>query len=548
MIMSLKFEKLNLFFDRIKTVGFWQRIFDWRQIRTLSYDAYEEFKELESSLGRIALEADQSKNLIAVLNNDIDHLKADKIKLESSLQTINEKCVGIGAELSDSKSLVASKEETIRQSLKKINEQEISITALDGKITNLSSENSQLKKELSDVKSSEASKEETIRQSLKQINEQGISITVLDGKITNFTGENSLLKKELSDVKSSAASKEETIRLSERKINDQEKELAILKERINQLSNEVSQLKQKNTVHEQTEADRKIHYEKEVATLTTITEKIQDERQKEINDRQADEIARLEGMKETWGKHQENVKNIIKTICQKHTIEYIEQVPFKGSPDNTIRICEEFVIFDAKSPSSEDLKNFPLYIKTQTESVKKYIKEDSVRKDIFLVIPSNTVDVIESFSYNMADYNVYIVTIDVLEPLILTLKKIEEYEFVNQLSPEERENICRVIGKFAHMTKRRIQIDHFFARQFLDILTKCETDLPGEILEKVIEFEQSEKLNPPQEKRAKQILTQILETDSGKIQKEAEAKAIIFPTSLQKNLKSIPLYEGEDSG
>lgn len=148
----------------------------------------------------------------------------------------------------------------------------------------------------------------------------------------------------------------------------------------------------------------------------------------------------------------------------------------------------------------------------------------------------------------MADYNVYIVTIDVLEPLILTLKKIEEYEFVNQLSPEERENICRVIGKFAHMTKRRIQIDHFFARQFLDILTKCETDLPGEILEKVIEFEQSEKLNPPQEKRAKQILTQTLETDSGKIQKEAEAKAIIFPTSLQKNLKSIPLYEGEDSG
>ena len=146
----------------------------------------------------------------------------------------------------------------------------------------------------------------------------------------------------------------------------------------------------------------------------------------------------------------------------------------------------------------------------------------------------------------MADYNVYIVTIDVLEPLILTLKKIEEYEFVNQLSPEERENICRVIGKFAHMTKRRIQIDHFFASQFLDILTKCETDLPGEILEKVIEFEQSEKLNPPQEKRAKQILTQNLETVSGKIQKEAEAKAIIFPSSLQKKLKSIPLYEGEE--
>lgn len=58
-------------------------------------------------------------------------------------------------------------------------------------------------------------------------------------------------------------------------------------------------------------------------------------------------------------------------------------------------------------------------------------------------------------------------------------------------------------------------------------------------------FEQSEKLNPPQEKRAKQILTKNLESDTGKIQKEAEAKAIVFPSSMQNNLQSIPLYENE---
>jgi hypothetical protein len=232
-------------------------------------------------------------------------------------------------------------------------------------------------------------------------------------------------------------------------------------------------------------------------------------------------------------------------ICEKHTIEYLDKVPFKGSPDNTIKLCDEFIIFDAKSPSSDDLQNFPMYIKSQTESVKKYIKEESVRKDIFLVIPSNTVDVIESFSYNMADYRVYIVTLDVLEPPILNLKRIEEYEFVNQLSPEERENICRIIGKFAHMTKRRIQIDQFFTWEFLEILTKCQADLPKEIIDKVIEFERSEKLNPPQERRAKQILTKDLESDNEKTQKEAAAKGIAFPSTLQKNLKQSPLYEGD---
>jgi hypothetical protein len=145
----------------------------------------------------------------------------------------------------------------------------------------------------------------------------------------------------------------------------------------------------------------------------------------------------------------------------------------------------------------------------------------------------------------MADYNVYIVTREALEPLILSLKKLEEYEFVEQLNPEERDNICRVIGKFAHVTKRRIQIDQFFGRQFLEILAKCESDLPRALLEKVVEYEKSEKLNPPLEKRAKTISSEELEIDSGRIRKEAEAKAIVFPASIQQDIKSLPLYNDD---
>jgi len=95
------------------------------------------------------------------------------------------------------------------------------------------------------------------------------------------------------------------------------------------------------------------------------------------------------------------------------------------------------------------------------------------------------------------------------------------------------------------MTKRRIQIDHFFTWEFLEILTKCQADLPKEIIDKVLEFERSEKLNPPIEKRAKQILTKTLELDNEKTRKEAEAKGIVFPSKVPNNLKNLPLYEGE---
>ena len=172
------------------------------------------------------------------------------------------------------------------------------------------------------------------------------------------------------------------------------------------------------------------------------------------------------------------------------------------------------------------MSNFPKYIKLQTENLKKYAKHDDVKNELFLVIPSDTLHVINQFTYNIGDYNVYVITKDALEPIILSLKKIEDYEFADKLSPEERDNVCRVIGKFAHTTKRRIQIDQFFATEFLDTLQKARTQLPEEILNTVIEFENAEKLNPPMEKRNKKILTKDLIEKSEEIKKEIEIRNI----------------------
>ena len=234
-------------------------------------------------------------------------------------------------------------------------------------------------------------------------------------------------------------------------------------------------------------------------------------------------------MKRNWGDHEKDVQRQIQLICNNHIIKYIGQEDFphsRNKPDNCIEIMDQLIIFDAKSPANDDLSNFSKYIKDQTENLKKYAKHDNVKKDLFLVIPSNTLPVINQYSYNIGDYNVYVITKDSLEPIIISLKKIEEYEFAEKLSPEERDNICRIIGKFAHTTKRRIQIDQFFANEFLDTLSKTGSLLPREILESVIQFENAEKLNPPMEKRKKQILTKDLKIQSDKIKKEIELREI----------------------
>tara|TARA_B100000242_G_scaffold144481_1_gene102946 strand:- start:3124 stop:4299 length:1176 start_codon:yes stop_codon:yes gene_type:complete len=298
--------------------------------------------------------------------------------------------------------------------------------------------------------------------------------------------------------------------------------LKIVEQERNHLKNEVNKLLNN-------EESRNETLRKSIESTNTLQQNLQTEIARVNDERVEKEREQQEKMKKSWGEHEKDVQRYIQLICNNNIIKYIGQEDFphpRNKPDNCIEIMDQLIVFDAKSPANDDLSNFPKYIKDQTENLKKYAKHENVKKDLFLVIPSNTLSVINQYTYNVGDYNVNVITKDSLEPIILSLKKIEEYEFADKLSPEERDNICRIIGKFAHTTKRRIQIDQFFANEFLDTLSKTGSLLPREILESVIQFENAEKLNPPMEKRKKQILTKDLKNQSEKLKKEIDLREI----------------------
>ena len=301
-----------------------------------------------------------------------------------------------------------------------------------------------------------------------------------------------------------------------------------LEERLTSVSNERNNLKNENVKLNNDQEKRVSESNKQIEALITLKQSAEHEKQVLNNKRVSEKAKEFEEIKSQWGRHEKDVENCIREICRNNIIKYIGQEDFphpRNKPDNSIEIMDQLIVFDAKSPANNNLDNFPKYIKDQTESLKKYAKHDDVKNDLFLVIPSNTLNVIDQFSYKIGEYNVFVVTKDALEPIILSLKKIEEYEFVDKLSPEERDNVCSVIGKFAHTTKRRIQIDNFFQREFLNTLDKAKK-LPREILESVIEFENAEKLNPPMEKRKKIIYTKELKDQVDEVEKDMEIRNI----------------------
>lgn len=395
-------EKLNLFFDRIKDLSFLQRLFHWRSVRNLSFDAYEEFRAL------------------------------------------------------------ARETESARENL----------VRLQNRMTEFAAKNENLSQKVNDLEVTSARKDAGLEELNGRLREHAATINELTKKVAGFE-----------------ATREENVK----------------------------------------------NYNENIARLNQTKDSLEAERRRLGEEKLQEAADRLETMKKQWSEHETDVKNAIIRICDVNHVNYIEKVPFRGNPDNTIEISGEYIIFDAKSPANDDLSNFPTYIKTQADNLKKYASQDNVKKSIFLVVPTNTIDRIKQLTYRMGDYDVFVITKDALEPVILSLKKIEEYDLADKLSPEDRDSICRIIGKFAHTVKRRIQVDQFFSDEFIDIVLKSQKDLPEDIKKQVIEFEKSEKLNPPTEKRAKIISIDELQKKSEEIEAEAQSKKLSPPVSDGEN-------------
>jgi hypothetical protein len=396
-------EKLNLFFAQIKDLSWLQRLFRWRKIRNLSFDAYEEFRAL-------ARETESNRENIEKLRN---------------------------------------------------------------RITEISTRNDSINQKIRDIELLSARKDAQVEE---------------------------------------------------------------LSARIREHSGTINELTKKNASFEASKEDNVKNYNENIARLNQTKESFEAERKRLNDDRVREAAERLENMKRQWSEHETDVKNTVIRICDTNHVNYVDTVPFKGSPDNTIEISGEYIIFDAKSPANDDLTNFPLYIKSQTESVKKYASQENVKKSIFLVVPTNTIQVLKQLTYKMGDYDVFVITRDSLEPVILSLKKIEEYDLADKLSPGDRDSICRIIGKFAHTAKRRIQVDQYFSNEFIDIVLKSQKDLPEDLQKQVIEFEKSEKLNPPTEKRAKIISIDELQKKSQEINTETEIRKLTPPESEENSL------------
>ena len=168
--MEARTEKLTLFFDRIKTITFWKRIFGWNSLKSLSYEAYEEFKSMMGSADRVSRELDQTKNALGLAQRDTEHLKSSHTALESELKRTEEELRSDEDRISEMKASLATKDETIKLAERKVTEQGNEIALLKQRVDQLARDLSEVEQENVAFRQNESLKTR-LRLSLKRLSE-----------------------------------------------------------------------------------------------------------------------------------------------------------------------------------------------------------------------------------------------------------------------------------------------------------------------------------------------------------------------------------------
>jgi len=278
-----------------------------------------------------------------------------------------------------------------------------------------------------------------------------------------------------------------------------------------------------------TDAQNKYHI-----MITSHGERIEEENHKEEQKRINEEKDR----KVSWQTHESIVSSFIQNECMKFGFKYIgpEDFPDRKKPDNSIIIDEKYVIFDAKSPGDkEDSVAFIQGLNQKAKDQEKYAKMPNVKKDIYLVVPSNLYPDIPKKHYPLGKFEVWIITIEQISVILAHYKKTMDYEKFEGLSQEDKDALIREMGNLEFNLRYKIMVDSVFGKKFLDAIKSSKDNLPEEINDEIEKVVTDSKDNVSRKASGKPLSLDSIEQEFNEANLLSQNRGIPTPPIKNKN-------------
>lgn len=435
-------------------------------------------------------------------------------------------CVLVGLVLGYAINLVRGRRRSFEE-VKSLNELQVRVLGLQAQVSVLETQRLELKElnaRAEDQKEAKASRLREVELELERMKLLDSSRAENESKLRGLEVEHQAVSERL---QSETAQRQ----LLDSRLADNYQNLNLLKqdyerrlmERETDLKGKEQNIKDLSAQTARMESDiRSLHekMEKNVAMLTLAHDELNREKIRLREEDEARKLVELDERRKNWINHENAMIEQLKNLCKRMEIVYYDKrsFPLSRKPDFAIEVAGQYVVLDAKAPADpEQPANFYEYLKRQAEGLEKYLKQEGVRKEGFLVVPTDSLRYLQDrFFFEIGAYKIYVVSPESLEPALRLLLKIEEYDLLQALGPEAQEDIATFIGQASRMMKRRIQIDHFMSDKFIELLTSGDA-LPEEILQKAQAKEKNFHLNPPKLDRGKPLSKEELEKKQGQV-------------------------------
>ncbi len=297
-------------------------------------------------------------------------------------------------------------------------------------------------------------KSREILQLLEKINEKDEEKNLirenerLQGLVENYIAEQAKIRKELEDIREEKHKLEATGKQVWAEKTKLEEQLRNIRENL--------RTKEKELVKFQESVERRQkEFEEQTKNLENARKSLEEERIRIQREDAEEQQKILDEKNRKWNDHENEVIYLLKDICKKPELDFSFfdntnlPVKFDGrlKPDFMIEFLGQYIIFDAKKSSKPD--NIKTYIAEQVKkSAEKYEKNDLINSQVFFVVPQEAIEKMNKLYFFERGFRFFIITKEAIEPILFSFKRIMEYENIEQLDPQERENIVDLIANY----------------------------------------------------------------------------------------------------
>jgi hypothetical protein len=158
-----------------------------------------------------------------------------------------------------------------------------------------------------------------------------------------------------------------------------------------------------------------------------------------------------------WAIHEDSAKTTMREVCQKFDIALptFDNTNLPDGfdpglkPDFMVQLLGQYVIFDPKSSQAHNLQT---YVQSQVKATAKKIRDSESFRDIyrtvFFVVPHMALQELRTTHFVEDGLTFHVISVEAFEPILRTLKRLEDYELADGLDPQEREDIVNVIATY----------------------------------------------------------------------------------------------------